>query len=244
MPVPKKGKTSRTKAVERLRRSKVRKAEKAQLEHEAYLQSFFDEDGNLLNIMETDEELLNNEQIFLTRLFREFNSIDIHSVATFLKVNYNKDESSELIDVYYSNEANKSWSQYIFNLTNKCLGFLNLYDLLADKFDANINNIIRKTKPTDKKKMTKELANDIFRKCSQDLDVKQFNFSELINNLLLIYAQNDQCVAQGHQNGGGGFRQFLWYCFLLWLIIRVILPMLGMLSILAFFKVMGPIVIP
>jgi hypothetical protein len=51
--------------------------------------------------------------------------------------------------------------------------------------------------------MTKELANDIFRKCSQDLDVKQFNFSELINNLLLIYAQNDQCVDQGpYQNGG------------------------------------------
>jgi hypothetical protein len=220
MPHPKpKGKTSRQKSVDRLRRSKVRKAER---EQEAYLQSFFDEDGNLLNIMETDEQLLNNEQIFLTRLFREVKSMDTYSIATFLKAHYNKEETFELIDVYYSTEENKSWSQYIFNLTKKCLGFLNLYDLLSEKV---IFDTIKNTPPSGKPALTEEVVRDLVRKCSQDLDITQFNFSELVNNVLLIYSHNKECIAGG-QVGGDGFLDWIMYNFLWWILRNVIIPVI------------------
>ncbi len=51
MPQPKKVKTSKDKAVERARRAKTSKDIKERLDHETYLNSQFDEDGNLLNII-------------------------------------------------------------------------------------------------------------------------------------------------------------------------------------------------
>jgi hypothetical protein len=203
MPLPKKGKTSRAKAVERARRAKTSKAIKERLEHESYLKSQFDEDGNLLNIMETDEELLNDEQIFIVRLLKNLSEIDTRSMAIFLKTKYDKKQIKQLLDYYYSNIDSKTWADEIFSLTYKCSGFLNLNDLILDKFNSSIESATANIETTNKTKLTKEIFGDILLDCIAGLDVKNFNMHELISNVLTIYSQNQPPVCSRFGLFGG-----------------------------------------
>lgn len=203
MPQPKKSKDSRTKAVERARRSRKQKHEKERLEHESYLQSQYDEDGNLLNILETDEELLNDEQLFIVRMMNELSEIDIRSVFVFIKTRYNKQQIKDLLDDYYSNKDSKTWADTIFNLTYRCTGFLNLNDLLLDKFES-ITAEILESKPTGQEQMTEKVFEDIISRCSEGIDTSQLNLFELITTLLTIYSQNqpETCSRRG-----GGWKE-------------------------------------
>ena len=187
-----------TKSAKRASRVRERQREKNEFEHLQYLQSQLDEDGNPLNILNTDEELLNNEQKFISRLIKKIGLIDMRSIAIYLEENYDEDNISELVDYYYSNKENKSWVDTFFRLTYKCLGFLNLNHLLTEKISEHTRDIIEIVEPTDKPVMTKEVAEYIIKECSKDL--LTLNFFELINNILLVYSQNvEYCI----RNGGG-----------------------------------------
>lgn len=187
-----------TKSAKRASRVRERQREKNEFEHLQYLQSQLDEDGNPLNILNTDEELLNNEQKFISRLIKKIGLIDMRSIAIYLEENYDEDTISELVDYYYSNKENKSWVDTFFRLTYKCLGFLNLNHLLTEKISEHTRDIIEIVEPTDKPVMTKEVAKYIIKECSKDL--LTLNFFELINNILLVYSQNvEYCM----RNGGG-----------------------------------------
>jgi hypothetical protein len=239
MPQPKKGKTSKDKAVERARRAKTSKAIKEKLEHESYLKSQFDEDGNLLNIMETDEELLNDEQIFIVRLMNNLSEIDSRSIAIFLKTKYDKKQIKQLLDHYYSNMESKTWADEIFSLTYKCLGFFNLNDMFLDKFDWAIEYAIANIEPTNKIKLTEEMFDEIYSDCTTGLDVKNFNVNELISTLLTIYLHDQPpiCSRFGLFVGEGepkprGVQDkvsdgFYWLCKKMLPICMVILSILG-----------------
>ena len=169
---------------------KLQKAIKERLEHESYLKSQFDEDGNLLNIMETDEELLNDEQIFIVRLLINLSEIDTRSMAIFLKTKYDTKQIKQLLDYYYSNIDSKTWADEIFSLTYKCSGFLNLNDLFVDKFNSAIEYALVNIKPTNKIKLTEEMFGEILSDCTAGLDVKNGNVHELISTVLTIYSQD------------------------------------------------------
>jgi hypothetical protein len=223
MPQPKKGKDSRTKAVERARRSSDKKHLKERLEHESYLQSQFDEDGNLLNILETDEELLNDEQVFLVRMVNELSEIDIRSIFVFIKTKYNKQQIKDLLDDYYSNKDSKTWADTIFNLTYRCTGFLNLNDLLIDKFES-ISSKILEGKPTSQEQMTEKVFEDIISRCSEDIDISQLNLFELITTLLTIYSQNqpETCSMNGGGKSDSTFSKIMEFIYGLFLLIMII----------------------
>lgn len=102
--------------------------------------------------METDEELLTDEQIFIVRLWKSLSEIDILSIAVFLKTKNDKKETKQLIDYYYSNLDSRTWADEIFDLTSKCSGFLNLNDFFVNKFNSSIESAISNINPITKKK--------------------------------------------------------------------------------------------
>ena len=204
MPHPtKKKQTSRQKAVVRQRRSRHRKLEKDEFRHLEYLNSQLDRDGNPLNILETDEELLNNEQKFITRFIRSLSSIDMRSIAIFIDEHYDEADVSEFVENYYLNKEDKSWSDTFFKITYRCLGVLNLNDLLTKKIFEYTNDIIQNVKPTDKPVLTEELLENIIDECFKG--IHNLNSSELINNFLLVYSQNAQyCIVDDEDIMYGG----------------------------------------
>ena len=207
MPHPtKKKQTSRQKAVVRQRRSRHRKLEKDEFRHLEYLNSQLDRDGNPLNILETDEELLNNEQKFITRFIRSLSSIDMRSIAIFIDEHYDEADVSEFVENYYLNKEDKSWSDTFFKITYRCLGVLNLNDLLTKKIFEYTNDIIQNVKPTDKQVMTEELLENIIDECFKG--IPHLDSSELINNFLLVYSQNAQyCIVDDQDTMYGGISE-------------------------------------
>jgi len=203
MPHPaRKSKTS--KADKRASRVKQRKREQNEFEHLQYLESQLDENGLPFDILNTDEKLLNNEQKFITRLIKRLIQIDLRSIAIFIQDNYNEDDIIELVENFYSNKENKTWSDTFFKITYKCLGVLNLNHLLSEKIFEYAIDIIENVEPTDKPIMTEELLEDTITECTRGLP--NLDLVELINNSLLVYSQNSQyCILNGGALVGGEF---------------------------------------
>lgn len=202
MPHPAK-KSKTLKATKLASRVKQRKKEKDEFDHIQYLRSQLDEHGNPLDIMHTDEELLNNEQKFMVRLIKKLSLIDLRSIAIYIEENYDEDSISKMVDYYYSNKENKTWADSFFMLTYKCLGVLNLDNLLTEKLLENTSDIIETVEETEKPKMTKELAEDLIIRCS--IDLPELNFFELVNTVLLMYSQNvEYCIYNKEAGLTGG----------------------------------------
>jgi len=202
---PKKYKTSRTKAVERARRSRQRMREKNEFDNLQYLRSQLDEKGNPIDLLNTSEEILNNEQKFVSRLVKRLSTIDTRSIAVYLNENYNEDKVSELINDYYSTKENKSWSDLLFTVTYKCFGILNLNHLLTDKLFEYLNDVFHNVTETEGEELTDDVFNDILKKCADGLDIEnKIDLSELINTCLLVYAQNSQTCSINEKEFSGG----------------------------------------
>lgn len=202
----KKTKVSRkTKAINRLRKSKLRKREKEEFARLVYLQSQLDEYGNPLDLMTTDEELLNNEQKFVTRLIRRFQEFDKTSLAHLLHNIYDENSINKLVKHYYANKENKSWSDTLFEITYKCLGILNLNHLLTYKISEYLDYALDNDTEPQGKELTKDVLINILRESTIGLDqTKKISVSEIVNTCLLIYAQkSDVCIIDDDEMYGG-----------------------------------------
>jgi hypothetical protein len=155
--------------------------------------------------MNTDEELLNNEQKLVTRVIRKFNTLDKTSLANFLNDIYDEDSIDKLVKHYYSNKENRSWSDILFQVTYNCLGILNLNHLLTYKISEYLEYVLDNETESNGQEVTKEVIVNIFKESSVDIDkTKKINLSELINTCLLIYTQNsDTCVIEDDGMYGG-----------------------------------------
>jgi hypothetical protein len=204
MPHPAK-KSTTTKAVKRASRVRQRKKEQNEFEKLQYLQSQLDKNGQPIDILNTDEKLLNNEQKFISRLIKRLIQIDLRSIAIFIQDNYNEEDIIEMVEYYYLNTENKTWSDTFFKITYKCLGILNLNHFLSKQIFEYAIDIIENVESTDKPLMTEQLLNDTIDECAKGLP-EELDFEELINNSLLVYSQNSQyCILNGGALVGGEF---------------------------------------
>jgi hypothetical protein len=218
MPHPKK-KSKTTKAQRLASRVTQRKKEKNEFEHLQYLQSQLDENGVPLDILNTDHELLNNEQKLIVGIVKMLKDIDLRSIAIYMHEHYNEEHISNLITNYYSNKENKTWADSFFEVTYKCLGILNLNHLLLDKILDEIEYIIDNVEQTDKPVMTDEILINIVNHYKMDT----INLNELISACLLFYSQNqDYCMSGGKKKrvmkGGLGGVLLIIIGFICWVV--------------------------
>jgi hypothetical protein len=193
MPHPAK-KSKTTKAQRLASRVIQRKKEKNEFENLQYLQSQLDENGVPLDILNTDHELLNNEQKLIVGIVKMLKDIDLRSIAIYMHEHYNEEHISNLITNYYSNKESKTWADSFFKVTYKCLGILNLNHMLLDKVLDAIEYIIDNVEQTDKTVMTDEIFNNIVNQFKR----ASININELISASLLVYSQNqDYCMSGG-----------------------------------------------
>lgn len=197
--------SKKTKANNRLRKSKQRKREKDEFAKLVYLQSQLDQYGNPLDLMNTTEELLNNEQKFVTRVIRKLNELDKISLANFLNNVYDEENIDKLIKHYYSNKENRSWSDALFQITYNCLGVLNLNHLLTYKISEYLEYVLDDESEHTGEEVTIDVLVNIFKESASDLDkTKKVSLSEIINTCLLIYTQNSNvCVIEDDEMYGG-----------------------------------------
>ena len=197
-------KSPTTKSVKRASRVRQRKKEQNEFAHLQYLKSQLDENGQPFDILNTDEKLLNNEQKFISRLIKRLIQIDLRSIAIFIQDNYNEEDIIEMVEYYYLNTENKTWSDTFFKITYKCLGILNLNHFLSKQIFEYAIDIIENVESTDKPVMTEQLLNDTIDECTKGLP--DLDFEELMNNSLLVYSQNSQyCILNGGALVGGEF---------------------------------------
>jgi hypothetical protein len=204
MPHPPKQKISRKeRAVERTRRSKQRKREKDEFAHIEYLKTQLDDKGNPLDILHTDEELLNNEQRFVVRIIKELSKFDPLSITNLIDEYYDDDTIDEIVNYYYSSKENKTWSDRLFKATYNCMRITNLAYLLKDDVLNNMDELFSQLSDTTSEKdaLTEEIIYDIIENCRSDI-VDEINMSEIINSLILVYVQNVQICYIGEYNGG------------------------------------------
>jgi hypothetical protein len=203
MPHPPKHKTSKKdRAVVRARRSRQRKREKDEFAHIEYLKSQLDEKGIPLDILHTDEELLNNEQKFVVRIMKELSKFDPLSITNLIDEYYDDDTIDEIVEYYYSNKQNKTWSDRLFKATYNCLRITNLTYLLKDDVLNHMDELFTHLTDTVSEKdiLTEEIMVNIIEHCKSDF-LLEINMSEIINSLLLVYVQNtDMCYNGGMQN--------------------------------------------
>jgi hypothetical protein len=220
MPHPAK-KSKTTKAQRLASRVRQRKKEKNEFEHLEYLQSQLDENGVPLDILNTDYELLNNEQKFIVEIVKILKDIDLRSIAIYMNEHYNEEHISNIITNYYSNKESKTWADSFFKVTYKCLGILNLNHMLIDKVLDEIEYIIDNVEQTDKPVMTDEIFNNILNQFKMDT----INLNELISACLLVYSQNqDYCMSGGKKRvmkGGELLGIAMVLGFILWVLIGV-----------------------
>jgi hypothetical protein len=220
MPHPPKHKTSKKdRAVVRARRSRQRKREKDEFAHIEYLKSQLDEKGIPLDILHTDEELLNNEQKFVVRILKELSKFDPLSITNLIDEYYDDDTIDEIVEYYYSNKQNKTWSDRLFKATYNCLRITNLTYLLKDDVLNHMDELFTHLTDTVSEKdiLTEEIMVNIIEHCKSDF-LLEINMSEIINSLLLVYVQNtDMCYNGGMQNNsrkiqsGGNLAIFMVY---------------------------------
>ena len=202
MPHPAK-KSKTTKQQKRASRAMLRKKKQNEFEHLQYLKSQLDENGVPLDLLNTDEELLNNEQKFITRLTKRVLEIDPRSLFESTDKHVDTKVIKKIIKYYNSNKENKSWIKQFFKDTYECLGFSNLYEYLTREVPLETIEI------TDKPVLTKELEDNMIRECSRGFDINKLDISELINTVLLLDIQNrEYCIFNQQKDqyiSGGSF---------------------------------------
>jgi len=186
-------------------RAMLRKKKQNEFEHLQYLKSQLDDNGVPLDLLNTDEQLLNNEQKIIIRLTKRLLEIDPRSFIESTYKYINTKFISKIIQYYNLNKENKSWIKQFFKDTYECLGFSNLYQYLTQEVP------IESIKMTDKPVLTKELEDNIIRECSIGIDLYKLDISELINTVLLLDIQNrtycninqqkDQYISDNIQGG-------------------------------------------
>lgn len=206
MPHPPKQKSSKKhRAVERKRRSKQRKREKDEFAQIEYLKTQLDDKGNPLDILHTDEKLLNNEQKFVVRVMKELSKFEPLSITNLIDEYYDDEIIDEIVDYYYANKENKSWSDRLFKATYNCLRITNLAYLLKNDVLNNMDDFFSQFSNTDsqseKSILTEEIMIDIIENCRSDI-INEISMSEIINSLLLVYVQNVQICHSDELNGG------------------------------------------
>jgi hypothetical protein len=206
MPHPPKQRSSRKhRAVERNRRSKQRKREKDEFAYIEYLKTQLDDKGNPLDILNTDEELLNNEQKFVRRIIKELSKFDPLSITNLIDEYYDDETIDEIVDYYYANKENKSWSDRLFKATYSCLRITNLAYLLKNEVLNNMDELFSQFSnahsESEKAILTGEIMIDIIENCRSDI-TEETDMSEIINCLLLVHVQNVQICRSNELNGG------------------------------------------
>jgi hypothetical protein len=206
MPHAKKPKVSKKqRALARARRSKQRKREKDEFAHIEYLKSQLDEKGQPIDILHTDEHLLNNEQKYIVRIINELSHFNPLSITDLIDDYYDDDVIDEIVDYYYTNKQNKSWSDRLFKATYNCLRITNLTHLLKENVLYHMDELFSQFSDTDvetdKPVLTEEIMFEIIEKCKSDIP-DEINISEVINSLLLVYIQNVQTCYMNETAGG------------------------------------------
>jgi hypothetical protein len=204
MPHPPKQRSSRKhRAVERIRRTKQLKREKDEFAHIEYLKTQLDDKGNPLDILHTDEELLNNEQKFVVRIMKELSKFDPLSITNLIDEYYDDEIIDEIVNYYYSSKENKTWSDRLFKATYNCMRITNLAYLLKNDVLNNMDELFSQLSDTtsDKEALTGEIMIDIIENCRSDI-ADETDMSEIINSLLLVYVQNVQMCHSDELNGG------------------------------------------
>jgi hypothetical protein len=200
MPHPAK-KSKTTKQQKRASRVMLRKKKQNEFEHLQYLNSQLDENGVPLDLLNTDEEILNNEQKFITRLAKKLLEMDLRSFIISENKSYGKKVISKIIEYYNLNKKNKSWINQFFINTYNCLGFSNLYEYLTYELPIETIELLETIEMTDKQVLTKELSDTIIRECSKGFDIYKLDISELINTLILFDIQNrEYCIINKYRD--------------------------------------------
>jgi len=206
---PKQKTSKKDRAVVRARRSRQRKREKEDFAHIEYLKSQLDDKGQPIDILHTDEELLNNEQKFIVRIMNELSKFDPLSITNLIDDYYDDDIIDEIVDYYYANKENKSWSDRLFKATYNCLRVTNLTYLLKSEVLHHMDELFIQFSDKDvesvKTMLTEEMMIEIIEKCKSDIHV-EINMAEIINSLLLVYIQNVQ-MCYAHELGGGSIKK-------------------------------------
>jgi hypothetical protein len=205
MPHSQKPKISKKqRALARARRSKQRKREKEDFAYIEYLKSQLDDKGQPIDILHTDQDLLNNEQKYIVRIINELSNFDPLSITDLIDDYYDDEVIDEIVDYYYTNKQNKSWSDRLFKATYNCLRITNLTYLLKKNVLDHMDDIFMQFSnidDTDKPILTEEIMFEIIEKCKSDIP-DEINISEVINSLLLVYIQNVQTCYM-HETAGG-----------------------------------------
>lgn len=216
---------------ERIRRSKERRREKDEFARIEYLKSQLDDKGNPLDILHTDVALLSNEQKFVVTIMKQLSKFDPLSITTLIDEHYDDELIDEIVDYYYSNKENKTWSDRLFNATYNCLRITNLTYLLKDDVLNNMDELFRQLgdseSESEKDVLTDAKMIDIIEKCRIEIP-GEIDMSKIINSLLLVFVQNVQMCHDYEITGdrskklhrGGGMSMlllifliiiFLWY---------------------------------
>jgi uncharacterized protein YaaR (DUF327 family) len=95
-------KSKTTKQQKRASRVMLRKKKQNEFEHLQYLKSQLDENGVPLDLLNTSEELLNNEQKFITRLVKRLSEVDPNSLIESINKPYDKKKVISKIIEYYN----------------------------------------------------------------------------------------------------------------------------------------------
>ena len=106
MPHPAK-KSKKTKQQKHASRVRDRKKKQNEFERVQYLNSQLDEKGVPLDLLNTDEELLNNEQKFITRLTKRLLEIDPRSLFESTNKSIDTKVISKIIEYYNLNKKIK-----------------------------------------------------------------------------------------------------------------------------------------
>jgi hypothetical protein len=190
MPHPaKKSQTSKpTKALRRASRVIKRRKEREEFEHLEYLRNQLDAEGNPIDILNADEDILNNEQKFIKRLVNKLSEVDTISLVNYINENINDEIIDLIIYNYNTNRISSSWAESLFRITYKCLHSIGLDDFIKRKLFDDLDSILENAVETNKPQMNDELRDKIFNELTYDLN--SLDFFELINSSLLVYTQN------------------------------------------------------
>jgi len=193
--IPKQKISKKQRAVKRARLSRQRKREKDEFAHIEYLKTQLDDKGRPLDILHTDEELLNNEQKFIVRIMNELSKFDPLSITNLIDDYYDDDVIDEIVDYYYQNKQNKSWSDRLFKATYNCLRITNLTYLLKNDVLSHMDELFitfsEREAESTRYILTEDIMLDIIEKSKSDIH-DELNMAEIINSLLLVYVQNVQ----------------------------------------------------
>jgi hypothetical protein len=189
-------KSKTTKALKRASRVIKRRKEREEFEQFEHLRSQLDAEGNPIDILNADEDILNNEQKFIKRLVNKLAEVDTISLVNYINENINDEIIDVIIYNYNTNKISSSWAESLFRITYECLHIIGLDDFIKRKLFNDMNTILDNADETNKPKMTDELRDKILNELTYDLN--SLDFFELINTALLVYSQNTmRCELNG-----------------------------------------------